>query len=202
MNWWGWLDWWRRKYIMSEILGVNTTSGNLDTRSNIFQLLNNAIHAYRERTEVIATVTNDGTSAKYDTIIEMLRSAASVPAELALVKEELSIVHGLVQQGGSPELLTAINNLTGKVDTMSSNIDRIEKEAADAAENVGLVRTAVEGLGAIVTALKAEVAALTEQVAQGQLDQARLDAAATVFEKADDDIDAIVVPKPEPPPEG
>ena len=187
---------------MSEILGVNTTSGNLDTRSNIFQLLNNAIHAYRERTEVIATVTNDGTSAKYDTIIEMLRSAASVPAELALVKEELSIVHGLVQQGGSPELLTAINNLTGKVDTMSSNIDRIEKEAADAAENVGLVRTAVEGLGAIVTALKAEVAALTEQVAQGQLDQARLDAAATVFEKADDDIDAIVVPKPEPPPEG
>lgn len=102
------------------------------------------------------------------------------------------------------QALEAINNLTGKVDTMSSNLDRIEKEAADAAENVGLVRTAVEELKAASAAMQAEIAALKEQVAQGQVDQARLDAAAATFEKADDDIDAIVLPgtPTEPPVEG
>lgn len=99
-------------------------------------------------------------------------------------------------------VLQAIYQLSGKVDVMSSNIDRIEKEAADAAENVGLVRTAIEDLKAASTAMQAEIAALKEQVAQGQLDQARLDAAATVFEKVDDDIDAIVMPgTPAPEPE-
>lgn len=86
---------------------------------------------------------------------------------------------------------------------MSSNIDRIEKEAADAAENVGLVRTAIEELKAASDAMKTEIADLKAQVAQGQLDQARLDAAAATFEKADDDIDAIVLPgTPPAPPEG
>lgn len=99
-------------------------------------------------------------------------------------------------------VLQAIYQLSGKVDVMSSNIDRIEKEAADAAENVGLVRAAIEDLKAASTAMQAEIAALKEQVAQGQLDQARLDAAATVFEKVDDDIDAIVMPgTPAPEPE-
>lgn len=103
------------------------------------------------------------------------------------------------------QVLIAINNLDRKVDKMSSNLDRIEKEAADAAENVGLIRTAVEELNAASTAMKDEIAALKEQVAKGQLDQARLDAAAAVFEKADEDIDAIVLsptPAPEPTPEG
>lgn len=92
------------------------------------------------------------------------------------------------------EVLQAINNLSRKVDIMSSNIDRIEKEAADAAENVGLVRAAIEKLTAVSEAMQAEIAALKEQVAQGQIDQARLDAAAATFEKADDDIDALVLP--------
>lgn len=100
--------------------------------------------------------------------------------------------------GNNGPVLTAINELNGKVDTMSSNIDRIEKEAADAAENVGLVRTAIEDLKAASDAMKAEIASLKEQVAQGQVDQARLDAAAAVFEKADDEIDAIVLPAPAP----
>jgi chromosome segregation ATPase len=95
---------------------------------------------------------------------------------------------------GISQALTAINNLNGKVDIMSSNIDRIEKEAADAAENVGLIRTAVEDLRTTSAAMQAEIAALKEQVAQGQVDQARLDAAAAIFEKADDDIDALVLP--------
>jgi chromosome segregation ATPase len=92
------------------------------------------------------------------------------------------------------QVLTAISNLSRKVDTMSSNIDRIEKEAADAAENVGLVRTAIEELKAASEAMQTEIASLKDQVAKGQLDQARLDAAAAAFEKADDDIDAIVLP--------
>jgi len=97
----------------------------------------------------------------------------------------------------------AINKLDRKVDQMSSNIDRIEKEAADAAENVNLVRAAVEDLKAASAAMQAEIASLKEQVAQGQVDQARLDAAAATFEKADDDIDAIVLPgTPPPSPEG
>src|SRR6185503_10270881 len=96
--------------------------------------------------------------------------------------------------GDNSEVLTAINNLTRKVDQMSSNIDRIEKEAADAAENVGLIRTAVEELKTASAAMQAEIASLKDQVAKGQLDQARLDAAAATFEKADDDIDAIVLP--------
>lgn len=103
------------------------------------------------------------------------------------------------------QVLIAINNLDRKVDKMSSNLDRIEKEAADAAENVGLIRTAVEELNAASTAMKDEIVALKEQVAKGQLDQARLDAAAAVFEKADEDIDAIVLPPTpasEPTPEG
>lgn len=103
--------------------------------------------------------------------------------------------------GGNAEVLTAINNLSRKVDIMSSNIDRIEKEAADAAENVGLVRTALETMSTTVTDLKAMVADLQAQVAQGQVDQARLDAAASTLEKADDDLDALVLP-PAPPAEG
>lgn len=110
--------------------------------------------------------------------------------------------------GGSSnnlEVLNAINILSRKVDTMASNIDRIEREASDAAENVKLVRAAVDDLIGVITGLKTEVADLRLQVEQGQLDQARLDAAASMLEQADADIDAIVLPPtptPEPAPEG
>ena len=97
-----------------------------------------------------------------------------------------------------PEILTAINNLRGKVDVMSSNIDRIEKEAGDLTEDVAQVRTAIDGLTATISDLKTTVADLQAQVAQGQLDQARLDAAAAKLEKADDDLDAITLPSAEP----
>lgn len=96
--------------------------------------------------------------------------------------------------GDNSQVLTSINNLSRKVDVMSSNIDRIEKEAADAAENVGLVRTAIEELKSASAAMQEEIASLKDQVVKGQLDQARLDAAAAMFEKADEDIDAIVLP--------
>jgi len=139
---------------------------------------------------------------RFDAIIEMLRNLASMPADLALVKEELSLVHGLVANSDSSQVLTAISKVDGKVDVMSSNIDRLEKEAADAAENVGLVRTAIEELKAASSAMKDEIAALKDQVAKGQLDQGRLDAAVSVFEKADDDIDSIVLPGTPPSPEG
>lgn len=114
--------------------------------------------------------------------ISKLADNPDFPPDLALIPQRLEIIHGLLFE------------LNRKVDTMSSNLDRIEKEAADAAENVGLVRTAIEELKAASDAMKAEIADLKAQVAQGQLDQARLDAAAAAFEKADDDIDAIVLP--------
>ena len=131
---------------------------------NLFYLLNAFIGAYNRRTDVMA------------------QSGDSQFPDLTLIAARLETIHGLVF------------NLDRKVDTMSSNIDRIEKEAADAAENVNLVRTAVEELRTVAGEMKTEIAALKEQVAQGQLDQARLDAAASTFEKADDDIDAVILP--------
>ena len=100
-------------------------------------------------------------------------------------------------RGDNSQVLEAINNLTRKVDTMSSNIDRIEKEAADLTEDVGLVRTAVEGLKGTILTLQTTVDDLKNQVAQGQLDQARLDTAAATLEKADQDLDALVLPTPD-----
>lgn len=128
--------------------------------------------------------------------------------ELELGEQTRKFLDNLIKPGASTEqkfdaILTAINNLDGKVNTMSSNIDRIEKEAMDAAENVGLVRAALETLNTTVSELKTTVADLRKQVEQGQLDQTRLDAAASALEKADDDLDALVLPPtPEPSPEG
>lgn len=88
----------------------------------------------------------------------------------------------------------SLKTLERKVNVMSSNIDRIEKEAQDAAENVELVRTALDALNTTVTDLKGVIEDLKAQLTQGQLDQARLDAAAAALEKADDDLDALVMP--------
>lgn len=130
-----------------------------------------------------------------------LRLVHEVPLSGNLDEVLRLLIDTLESRGGNnSEVLTVINNLERKVDSMSSNIDRIEKEAADAAENVGLVRTAIEELKAASASMQAEIASLKEQVAQGQLDQARLDAAAATFEKADEDIDAIVLPSTPPPP--
>jgi ABC-type transporter Mla subunit MlaD len=116
--------------------------------------------------------------------------------DLGFINSKLDLILGLLE--GENGAIPAINNLDRKVDTMSSNIDRIEKEAADAAENVGLVKTALDTLNSTVADLKTMVADLQDQVAKGQVDQARLDAAASTLEKADDDLDALVLP-PTPP---
>lgn len=101
------------------------------------------------------------------------------------------------------QILTALQTLDRKVDAMSSNIERIEKEAAELAEDVTQVRAAIDGLKASQAELQALVTSLQERVAKGQIDQARLDAAATVLEKVDDDLDAITLPgTPTPTPEG
>lgn len=96
--------------------------------------------------------------------------------------------------GDNSQILIAINNLDRKVDKMSSNIDRIEKEAADLAEDVPVIKQALEDLKTLVSDLKS-------QVAQSQLDQARLDVAAATLEKVDDDLDALTAPVA-PPAEG
>lgn len=160
-------------------------------------LLNAFLGAYNRRTDVIAREASGGDARKLDAIlknqaiiIDMLSPLGSAPATLGLMETRLENIHGLIFE------------LNGKADKMSSNLDRIEKEAADAAENVALVRTAVEELKTTSAAMQAEITALKEQVAQGQIDQERLDAAASVFEKADEDIDAIVLPETPPNPEG
>lgn len=125
--------------------------------------------------------------------ISKLADNPEFPPDLAFVPQRLEIVHGLLFE------------LNRKVDTMSSNLDRIEREAADAAANVEMVKTALDGLRTVSEQMKAEIASLKEQVERGQLDQARLDAAAAKFEKADDDLDALVLPPAgggETPPEG
>ncbi|HEX7333427.1 MAG TPA: hypothetical protein VF290_18125 [Pyrinomonadaceae bacterium] len=137
---------------------------------NLYFLINAFIGAYNRRTDVLA----QGGNSQFP--------------DLQMMAARLETIHSLIFE------------LNRKVETMSSNIDRIEKEAADAAENVGLVRAALETLNTTVTELKSTVADLKQQVAQGQLDQARLDAAAAALEKADEDMDALVLP-PAPPTE-
>jgi chromosome segregation ATPase len=126
--------------------------------------------------------------------IDRLILEVPLKSNLDVVLRDLVKALSTRSSSNNSEVLNAINNLDRKVTIMSSNIDRIEKEAADAAENVGLVRTAIEELKTASDAMKAEIASLKEEVAKGQVDQARLDAAAAAFEKADDDIDAIVLP--------
>lgn len=128
------------------------------------------------------------------------RLILEVPLNGNLDKVLRMIATGLTRDGDSTEVLAAIQQLDRKVDTMSSSIDRIEKEAKDAAENVGLVRTAVENLKTVSEEMKTEITSLREQLAKNQLDDARLAEAAATFEKADDDMDAIVLPPA--PPEG
>ena len=143
----------------------------IEEKSSLFKLLNNWLIAYRARTEAWQG-SGEGAPANPD---------------IALIKQELSLVHGM------------IFDLTGKVDSMSTNIDKIEKAAAALAEDVGLVKTAVTDLRTASDAMKAEIASLKEQIAQGALDQTRLDAAAATLTKVDEDLDAVVLP-PAPPP--
>lgn len=85
-------------------------------------------------------------------------------------------------------LLTAIQNLERKVNTMSDAIDRIEREAQDLADNVPVIKQAIADLKTVIKDLQ-------DQIAQGQLDQARLEAAATKLEQVDSDTDAIFAPE-------
>ena len=86
----------------------------IEKHGSIFNLLQAFLDAYEARTDVLS----GGDTPNLETIIEMLRSVAGMPAELALIKDELSLVHGLVTSSRVPELLTAVNNLTGKVEEL------------------------------------------------------------------------------------
>src|SRR5215213_2997892 len=57
-----------------------------------------------------------GPAQKLDTVIAMLRGLAALPAELSLLREEVSIIHVLLTESGSAEVVAAINNLDRKVD--------------------------------------------------------------------------------------
>jgi len=133
----------------------------IEKPGSLFALLTEWLNAYKARTEAWKG-SGEG-------------SATPANPDIDLIKQELSIVHGM------------IFDLTGKVDSMSTNIDRIEKEAADLAADVPVIKQALEDLKTLVSDLKA-------QLAQGALDQARLDAAAASLEKVDDDLDTLTTP--------
>lgn len=109
---------------------------------------------------------------------------------LELSETTKCLLEQLIGALGNERVLLAINNLDRKVTIMSSNIDRIEKEAADLAADVPVIKQALADLTTLVADLKA-------QIAQGQIDQARLDAAAATLEKVDDDLDSLTAPPAE-----
>lgn len=79
----------------------------IENKGALWLLLTDFLQAYKDRTEAMKDTPPIGgtsTAQKLDAIIEMLRSQANVAADLALVKEELSTIHGLiVDLGTDPE---------------------------------------------------------------------------------------------------
>jgi hypothetical protein len=66
---------------------------------SLWQLLYDFLQAYKDRTEALKGTPPIGETSvaqKLDAIIDMLRSSANVPGDVAFTKEELSIVHELV----------------------------------------------------------------------------------------------------------
>ena len=68
---------------------------------------------------------------RFDTIIEMLRAQSGVPAQINLIKEELSLIHGLVADlasGGDPEKLDQITqNIKTVRERLQASVDRQTK---------------------------------------------------------------------------
>jgi hypothetical protein len=85
-------------------MGSDTNFITIPSESRLFKLLEKFLDAYKERTKAMSVPPIGETSIeqKLDAVIEMLRSAGSVPSELGLIKEEVSIIHGLVEKLANP----------------------------------------------------------------------------------------------------
>lgn|SRR6185369_10954760 len=96
---------------------------------SLYFLLNSLLGAYNRRTDVMAKqpIGDTSISQKLDAIIEMQRNQASVPDDLALAKEELSLIHVLVADlasGGDPEKVKQITaNLRNARERLQTAID-------------------------------------------------------------------------------
>lgn len=86
-------------------------------------------------------------SQKLDAVIDMLKPLASVPADLLLAKEELSMVHEL------------INNLNRKVE---EGLMGLKEDSNTLNDRLDRAARAVETIAADVTALKDELKELNE----------------------------------------
>lgn len=96
--------------------------------------LQSCLEAYKERTkqwsETSAPIGETATGQKLDAIIEMLRAQAGVAADLALVKEQLNTIHGLIADLASadPE---KIKELAGSVkaarEKLQTSLDNQQK---------------------------------------------------------------------------
>lgn len=71
--------------------------------------------------QLIEAVGEGDMNPKLDTVIEMLKPLASVPADIALVKEELSLVHGLVA-----DLSTDPDKLRQLTEQLKSSTDALD----------------------------------------------------------------------------
>lgn len=127
---------------------------------------------------LIASALKGGGDTKLDAIIEMLRSSASVPAELALVKEELSTIHALLAD--DPNVLLAINTLTRKVnefmatqeerlrevktklDAIQSGIDKIQQQLAELKTNNPELEDEIAAIEATANAIDTDVNPVVE----------------------------------------
>lgn len=71
--------------------------------------------------------------AKLDAIIDMLRSQSGVAADLALVKEELSVIHGIVANlDNSAELQKQVDELTSQLNTSTADVkDAIDQQTKE-----------------------------------------------------------------------
>jgi hypothetical protein len=68
----------------------------VEKTGNLYFLFNALIGAYNRRTDVLAKGANGDDSTKLDSIIEMLRGLAHLPADISLIKEKLDLIHGLL----------------------------------------------------------------------------------------------------------
>lgn len=127
-------------------------------------------------------------NTKLEAIINMLRPLADVPAQLGFLKEEISIIHGLLAEGTeNGAVLTAVNNLNGKVDEfMATQEERLR------------------GVKAKLDAIQAGVDKIQEQLATLKANNPELeDEIAAIEETAnaiDTDVNPVVAPPVEPTP--
>lgn len=109
--------------------------------ARIDMLANAVINALWE----INTQLKQSDSKRLDIIIDMLERQAEMPAQLGFVKEELSIVHGLISEainnfnGKAEEFMATqeerLRGVKTKLDAIQTGVDKIQGQLAELKRN-------------------------------------------------------------------